>query len=423
MDTKVMKKWQVHTFILCWIAYACIYFGRVNLTIAIPSIQNSFNFTKAQVGFIGSVFFWVYGIGQMINGYVGDKTSSRLCIFIGLIVTALMNIFFGFSTSIYFMILFWATNGYFQSMLWGPISKILSYWFSYEERSKVAIGISTSMVGGYLLAWGLSSQIIKVMDWKWTFWIPGISIMLFSFLWYFKAKNHPSEIGFESPNKYVAKCDNNENTYESSMTLWQVICDTKLWFVVAGCFAQGIVKEGIGLWGPTFLMEKYNLNMSVIGGFLMIIPFMNFIGIIFAGWLNKKFNYKEKLTTICLFTAGMITLIALIKFRSNYLIVGLILLGLTSSMMYGANTILLGIIPMGFSKYGRVSTIAGFLDFCSYLAAGCASAITGNIVDKFGWNSVLILWLAVSLIGVAALIISCRCDKKESLELSPEHSN
>lgn len=74
--------------------------------------------------------------------------------------------------------------------------------------------------------------------------------------------------------------------------------------------------------------------------------------------------------------------------------------------MYGANTILLTIIPLGFEKYNRVSAVAGFLDFNSYIGAALAGVLTGIVIDKFGWNYVILGWMGISIIGVICIILS-----------------
>lgn len=76
METKLLQKWQIRIFVLCWVAYASLYFGRVNLSVSIPQIQDAFRWSKGQIGLVGTLFFWIYGIGQLINGNIGDKISS-----------------------------------------------------------------------------------------------------------------------------------------------------------------------------------------------------------------------------------------------------------------------------------------------------------------------------------------------------------
>ena len=421
MEINVPKKWQNRTFILCWLLYASVYFGRVNISVAIPEIESAFGWSRTQIGLIGSLFFWTYGIGHFVNGYIGDKVSSRLYIFAGLILISISNIFFGFSTSLIMMATLWALNGFFQSMIWGPMIKTLSYWFENSKRNKIATAISTSMVGGYLLAWGVAGKILQMSNWKWVFWTPGIFLLIFSVIWLIGIRNHPKDVGFEDPNKinFAKESKNNCLAYKS-MSLWQIINKSKLWFVVVACGSKGIIKEGISLWGPIFLMETQGLNLKSTIGLILLIPFMNFIGMLLAGWLNKKYDNHDKLTVIILLSVSMVTSAALIIFGKFSPLLGLLFLGLTSAMMYGSNTILLGSIPMSYAKYNKTSSVAGFLDFSSYLAAGLSTILTGFIIDLFGWNGVLIFWIVAAMIGVVSLILNLYFEKATEIPLTSE---
>lgn len=402
-----LKKWQTRIFILCWLAYAFAYLGRTNLSIAMPSMETSLNFSNAQLGLLGSLFFWTYGIGQLVNGYIGDKRSSKRLIFIGLFVSAIVNLFFGFSTNYIIMGILWMINGYFLSMLWGPIMKTLSHWFSVDSRSNVAIGISTSMVGGFLLAWGVIGFILSFLDWNWAFWIPGIIIFIFSIVFLILSKDSPTDVHITPVSEEI-----NEKKKNSEFSLLKVISETKLWFIVFACYAQGIVKDGISLWAPKLLMETHSLDIKSAVPFIVFIPVMNFFGMMLASKLNKRFNNKEKITAVILFILGIVTLIGLIKLGVYSPILAIIFLGLSSAMMYGANTILLGVIPLSYAKYNKTSSVAGFLDFNSYMAAAITSLITGIIVDSVGWNGILLFWTVMMAVGIFAIYRSIKHDQK-----------
>ena len=405
MDTRRLSSWQIRIFTVSWIAYAAIYFGRVNLAVALPAIQESFGWSKSQLGLIGTLFFWVYGIGQLINGYMGDRVSARKYVFIGLIITALTNILFGFASALIVMIILWAINGYFQSMLWGPIVKTLSYWFSHESRSRTAIAISTSMVAGYLLAWGLAGKILTVSSWQWAFRVPGISILAYSAVWLLFFRNHPRDVNLKSPNSEHRGGDA-EKSSSAKMPLLIVFRKTRIWYVVIACLAQGVVKDGIGLWGPTFLMETHHLDLSSTVSLILFIPISNFGGMMLAGWLNKLLNNQEKTTTAIMFSVGIIMILGLIFLGDTSKATSILFLSLSSAMMYGSNTLLLGVIPLTYAKFGKVSSVAGFLDFTSYLAAGAAAALTGLIVDLKNWRWVLMFWCVSAAVGAVSLLIS-----------------
>ena len=79
---------------ILWITYASFYLGRINFSVALPRIMDDSGWTRADVGAIGTAFFWAYAIGQFINGQLGDRFGARLLITVGLTVSALMNLLF-----------------------------------------------------------------------------------------------------------------------------------------------------------------------------------------------------------------------------------------------------------------------------------------------------------------------------------------
>ena len=52
-------------------------------------------------------------------------------------VSAALNVAFGFSTALYFLIFIWATNGYCQSLGWTPSIRVLANWIPVARRGEV----------------------------------------------------------------------------------------------------------------------------------------------------------------------------------------------------------------------------------------------------------------------------------------------
>jgi len=405
---KLLNKKSSHVFILCWIAYASIYFGRVNISVAIPAIESNLGISKSSIGIVGSFFFWTYGFGQLINGQIGDIVSTKKLIFVGLLFSGIANIIFGLTTSITIMTISWILNAFSQSMLWGPILRSLSNWFPQRLKSRIAMGISTSMVGGYMMAWGLSGKVISHFTWNYAFILPGVFLVLYSFIW--KAlftkdfsNQEKDEPDYEEYHEFI---ENNKN-----VTLRYLFFNKKLSLIVLACFAQGVLKEGIALWAPVMFMETWNLDLKTMTQFILYIPLMNFMGIVMAGIINEKLGLKEKKSTIILFAIGVVMLGLFMTIGQFNIILSIIFLGLTSSMMFGVNTLLLGVVPMNYAKYNKASSVAGFLDFSSYMAAGLIAGVTGIIVKNYGWIGILVVWGVFIFAGIFAMILSIRYDK------------
>ncbi len=400
-----IKNWQFRVFILCWAAYASAYLCRTNLSIALPRMLDEFNWNKTSAGLIGSAFFWAYAIGQLVNGYIGDKIQTRKFIFFGLSMAAIANIGVGFSRNLLTVIILWTLNGFLLSTLWGPIVKSISVWFSHTQRNRVAMGMSMSMVGGYLLSWGLVGAIVAFTSWSWAFWIPGIITLSFSLIWVVKMKNHPQEVGLESPAAAEVKITGHAAGKGGSFSLLQIIRESRLYLIAIACVAQGVIKDGITLWTPSFLQDVFHLNQGKTAVFSVIIPLVSILGILVAGWLHKVFKEKEKVPIMLLLAVTAVFCILMYNFSGIYLYADILLLSLSSALMYGANTLLLTIIPLNFSHYNKVSGIAGFLDFCSYMGAALSGFLTGFIVDHLGWKYMMALWAVLAVFGIGSILM------------------
>ena len=73
-----LGRWQWRIFFAAWLTYSGFYLGRVNISVALPAIQSHFGWVRTEVGLIGSAFFWIYALGQLVNGWLGDRVSGRI---------------------------------------------------------------------------------------------------------------------------------------------------------------------------------------------------------------------------------------------------------------------------------------------------------------------------------------------------------
>ena len=84
------------TLSLCAMAYAIIYTGRQNLSIASPLMQADGITDSAGIGIMGSAFFFVYAIGRLLNGYIGDRVNARVMLMVGMGAAGVANLAVGF---------------------------------------------------------------------------------------------------------------------------------------------------------------------------------------------------------------------------------------------------------------------------------------------------------------------------------------
>lgn len=382
-------------FILCWCAYAGAYLCKTNLSIVIPVLED-LGWGRSSIGFIGSLFFWTYAFGQLINGYIGDRVNTKMFIFISLFLSSSINILLGTISSKVIFTILWGINGFLLSMLWGPIIRTLGSWFPEGSNSSIGVKISTSMFFGYLVYWGPLGNIIKNVNWRLAFYIPGIVVLLFSLYWL---------ITF--PYEYERK-DLKLRRGEERIPV-RGLLTVEIMLIASACIVQGVIKESIGLWTPTIIKDIIRGNSN----FALIIPVMSFLGLFLAGWINSKINHKEEVSVSIMYLMNLGICMLLAKSFGFSLYLTLLLLGFSSAILYGANVLLLANIPLRFAKYGFASTLAGFFDFSSYIGSALASIITGSMTVNLGWKTIFLLWGILSIGGALNISLSQVSLKKE----------
>ncbi len=99
METSTKKqrvKVAICIGIMCAVSYLAVYVARNILSAVSPQIKGGGILDEAQYGTLTSVYFFVYAIGQLINGAIGDKISAKYMMSIGLVLAGIANFVFPF---------------------------------------------------------------------------------------------------------------------------------------------------------------------------------------------------------------------------------------------------------------------------------------------------------------------------------------
>ena len=138
----------------CWSTYTAYYLGRVNISPAFPLLASALSLSLGEVGWLGTVFFWAYGVGQLVHGQLGNIIRPRWMVLFGLVVIAATNLLFAAQDTLVPMLALWATNGFAQAAGWGPMLRILNTRFDERQRRHLATPFAMSFQAGTAASWG-----------------------------------------------------------------------------------------------------------------------------------------------------------------------------------------------------------------------------------------------------------------------------
>src|SRR5438309_8383972 len=96
------RRWRLRVMYSMTTGYALFYFVRKNMSMATKAITDEFHFTNTQWGAVLSSATIVYAFSKFLSGVVGDRANPRYLLAFGLLLSALVNLVFGFGASLGF---------------------------------------------------------------------------------------------------------------------------------------------------------------------------------------------------------------------------------------------------------------------------------------------------------------------------------
>ena len=391
-----MKKKKLSIpFLLGYALYCTVYICRYNLTIASAYFESDGIINTAQYGLMCGVFSATYSIGRLINGYIGDRADRRLMICGGIALTGVANLVIGFLPPYQAMLIFWAINGYAQSMIWGPLLTTVTSLISVSYRSLAASFFTSSVAIGSVLGILIANYTILHYGTRWAFFIPACIAGLLSIASIFTFRK------------------NSKNQAERNIQLVNIIPRIpKIFPVISAAFFHGWIKDNVSNWAVIFFNRRFSIDIGNISCFVLLVPLIGLIGRLIYPIVYKLSKENEHLVSIIGFVCCGIA--ALILCYSTLVTIAAVCMCLIAAMISLVNTSMLSMYPMRFASHGNISSISGLMDFATYLGSSISAVIYGSIFsegsNRFSW--MFISWAMVSCVSIVVLIVYLKQMKK-----------
>ena len=129
------------------LAYATSYLTRWSYTGLASFISEDLQLDKADLGLMGSAFFYTYAVAQIPWGKSADRWGGRTVISIGVLVSAAGLMGFSLAQSFGEAVGWRMLVGVVAASVFVPVAGMLSHWFSPKERG-LANGLYYGLGGG-----------------------------------------------------------------------------------------------------------------------------------------------------------------------------------------------------------------------------------------------------------------------------------
>lgn len=386
--------WRIRILYSMFIGYAFYYFTRKSFTFAMPGIIAELGFDKSQLGILASIFSITYGISKFTSGIISDRSNARYFMAFGLIITGIINIFFGLSSSLILFSLLWGLNGWFQGFGWPPCVRFLTQWYSHSERGSWWSTCSVSHnVGAFLIPWIVGICVYFFGGWRAAMYMPGVLCILGGFYLMNRLRDTPESLGLPSIEKFRndysgfhSNKQNEENLSARELLVEYVIKNKYVWLLAISYFFVYIVRTGINDWTALYLIETKGYSQLSANGCVSLFEVGGFFGSLAAGWASDYFFTAKRGPVNVLFAILMFISIAMFWFvPEGYPLMDSIALFAIGFAVFGPQ-MLIGVACAELSHKKAAATSNGFAGTFAYLGAAVAGYPLGKITQEMGWD-------------------------------------
>lgn len=406
------KKYRFQVFVSIFIGYAAYYFIRKNFNMAAPYLIETYGYSKAQIGFVGSALGLAYGISKFVMGNVSDRCNPRYFLPLGLILAAIANIMLGFASSVPLLFVLMLLNGWFQGMGWPPCGRTLAHWFSPKERGTwMAIWNVAHNVGAALVPTITLAGYALFAAWRGMFYFPAlISIAIAIFVLIF-LRDTPQSVGLPPIEEYrndypEIQIDPKDMERELSgkEILFNYVLNNKyIWYIAIANIFIYLVRYGLLDWIPVYLKEAKGFNINEAGVTFALYEWAAIPGTIIVGWLSDKVFHGRRAPMAIICMIGVMAAVFL-YWKSESMSAINIAIASAGALIYGP-VMLIGVAALDYVPKKAAGTAAGLTGLFGYVGGSvAASFIVGIIADKFSWNGAFLLILASCVLAIIFLI-------------------
>ncbi|HTY86265.1 MAG TPA: MFS transporter, partial [Candidatus Acidoferrum sp.] len=248
------RRWQIRVLFLSIIGYATFYFVRKNLGVAMPLMSQSLGLDKVAFGTFLTLHGVIYGVSKFANGFLADRANARTFMAFALLVSAILNLFFGFSSTVVVLGLLWLLNGWFQGMGFPPCARLMANWFPPKQlATKFSIWNSSHNLGsilivllcGFLVGGGFFAP-----DWRLCFFVPAAIAGSVAVLLWFLLPDTPPSVGLpEVEGTRVAGSEFESPADFRAFLLRQVFGNKYIWLLATANFFVYTIRYAVFDWG------------------------------------------------------------------------------------------------------------------------------------------------------------------------------
>lgn len=401
-------------FVICFLVYSASYIARGSFSFVRATMIEDGTLSIGIAGAVSAAYFIFYAVGQLINGFLGDKLSPFWMVCVGLSVVVASNLMMTLTQPSYLYVLWWGINGYGHSMLWSPVFFVISNVINGKMRIFALTAISICAPAGKIASALVSSAVMVGGDWARVFFVVSLISVAVLLIWAVRYLTLKNKIVI--PSGTVEAKDNNEKKHRiGAKRIFVLLLSSGVIIMLPAMLVHGLFYNGVVELIPTILYEEYAMTASMAAVIEIIIPVLSIVGVFFANFVYfKLFKQNDMRSAAFLMAVSLVPLVimlvlALFK-RDGYMlgqypdaIIFVTTYALVYLFQFAFNHVAIVLLPARFARFSCSSTLSGIANAINYGGSAISTyGMTYALLTLPLWQTVLI-WTA--LLVVASVLV------------------
>ena len=362
-------------------------------------MQEDLGITKGDLGLFLTLHGLLYGVSKFANGFIGDRVNARYFMVTGLVLSAVCNILFGFSSAVLVFGIVWMLNGWFQGMGFPPCARLLTHWIPPTQlATKMSIWNTSHSIGAGLVV--IVCGYIVSLGWRWCFWFPSIIALVGAVGLWFALRDTPRSVGLPELNQKGAGEAKEESSKEfKAFVRKHVFGNPTIWVLAFANFFVYIVRYAVLDWGPTLLGEWKGISIQHAGWMVAAFEISGILGMLTAGWATDRF-FGGRGPRVCVLCMALATVfIALFwGLQEPSMWLATCLLGAAGFCIYGPQA-LVGIAAANIATKKAAATAVGFTGLFGYASTLVSGWGLGLLAQHYGWDVAVGALILIAVVG------------------------
>jgi sugar phosphate permease len=329
----------------------------------------------------------------------------------GLLLSGLANLAFGHTTSLGWLALIWALNGWFQSMGFPAGARLLSYYFEpkHHGRSWTIFGCSHQLGACIILVAG---GYLGLLGWRNIFTVPGALAVLATAGVVVALRDVPHR----NPELLATVTEPKRPALLAGLS--RIVTNRYIWAVAIGNLFLYIVRYGLLTWSASFLIASRGMSTVSAGWMVGIFELAGLGGGLSAGWISDIVSKGRRGPVMTLYMLLLTAAIAALWFApaNNKPAIGFAMAA-CGFFVYGP-LMLVSVAAAGYAGAELAGSASGLAGFFGYAGATLAGAGIGATAEHAGWMAVFELLVAASLLSGLCFACTARAPVHQDLEIA-----